>query len=95
MPRFAVIAVVLLFTALNYEWMPAVLFLCYLLYGFLRPWVSKRWRREIEEEIGEELEADPDGREDGLPVRARSVKAAGLKKRNHPSRDGFLTPGRS
>jgi len=34
--------------------MPAVLFLIYLLYGFLRPWVSKRWRREIEEEIGEE-----------------------------------------
>ena len=28
--------------------------LIYLLYGFLRPWVSKRWRREIEEEIGEE-----------------------------------------
>jgi CDP-diacylglycerol---serine O-phosphatidyltransferase len=44
------------FTALNYEWMPAVLFLIYLLYGFLRPWVSKRWRREIEEEIGEEGE---------------------------------------
>ncbi len=44
----------LFFTALNYEWMPAVLFLIYLLYGFLRPWVSKRWRREIEEEIGEE-----------------------------------------
>jgi len=41
---------------LNYEWMPAVLFLGYLLYGFLRPWVSKRWRREFEEEIGEEVE---------------------------------------
>jgi CDP-diacylglycerol---serine O-phosphatidyltransferase len=36
--------------------MPAILFLTYLLYGFLRPWVSKRWRREIEEEIGEESE---------------------------------------
>jgi hypothetical protein len=31
-----------------------VLFLAYLLYGFLRPWLSREWRREIEEEIGEE-----------------------------------------
>jgi hypothetical protein len=34
--------------------MPAVLFLAYLLYGVLRPWLSRDWRREIEEEIGEE-----------------------------------------
>ena len=56
LPRFVVIILILFFTALNYEWMPAILFLAYLLYGFLRPWVSKRWRREIEEEIGEEGE---------------------------------------
>jgi CDP-diacylglycerol--serine O-phosphatidyltransferase len=31
-----------------------VIFLSYLLYGFLRPWLSRDWRREIEEEIGEE-----------------------------------------
>jgi len=31
-----------------------VLFLAYLLYGFLRPWLSREWQREIEEEIGEE-----------------------------------------
>jgi len=49
-PRFLVIAVVLIFTVLNYEWMPAILFLSYLLYGFVRPWLSKAWRREIEEE---------------------------------------------
>ncbi len=53
-PRFLVIILVLIFTVLNYEWMPAVLFLAYLLYGFLRPWLSRDWRREIEEEIGEE-----------------------------------------
>jgi len=34
--------------------LPAVLFLAYLLYGFLRPWLSREWQREIEEEIGEE-----------------------------------------
>jgi CDP-diacylglycerol--serine O-phosphatidyltransferase len=54
LPRFLVISLILLFTVLNYEWMPAVIFLGYLLYGLLRPWVSKRWQREIEEEIGEE-----------------------------------------
>ena len=53
-PRFLIIIFVLGFTILNYEWMPAVLFLAYLLYGFLRPWLSREWRREIEEEIGEE-----------------------------------------
>ena len=53
-PRFLIISLILLFTVLNYEWMPAALFLGYLLYGLLRPWFSKRWRREIEEEIGEE-----------------------------------------
>lgn len=53
-PRFIVIVVVLMLTAKFYEWMPAVLFLAYLLYGFLRPWLSREWRREIEEEIGEE-----------------------------------------
>jgi CDP-diacylglycerol--serine O-phosphatidyltransferase len=49
-PRFLIISLVLIFTVMNFEWMPAVLFLSYLLYGFARPWVSKAWRREIEEE---------------------------------------------
>src|SRR2546426_1184453 len=53
-PRFLVIILVLILTVLNYEWMPAVLFLSYLLYGVLRPWLSREWRRGIEEEIGEE-----------------------------------------
>ncbi len=53
-PRFLVISVLLIFTVLNYEWMPAILFLSYLLYGFVRPWLSKAWRREIEEEIEDE-----------------------------------------
>jgi CDP-diacylglycerol--serine O-phosphatidyltransferase len=60
-PRFLIIIFLLFITALNYEWMPAVLFLCYLLYGFLRPWLSREWRQEIEEEIGEEHPTDPGG----------------------------------
>src|SRR3954469_24123040 len=59
-PRFLIIILVLILTVMNYEWMPAVLFLAYLLYGFLRPWLSRDWRREIEEEIGEEpLDGEP------------------------------------
>ena len=53
-PRFLAIILVLVFTVMYYEWMPAVLFLAYLLYGVLRPWLSREWQREIEEEIGEE-----------------------------------------
>jgi hypothetical protein len=34
--------------------MAAIVFLAYLLYGFLRPFLSPRRRREFEEEIGEE-----------------------------------------
>jgi CDP-diacylglycerol--serine O-phosphatidyltransferase len=55
-PRFLVISLVLIFTVMNYEWMPALLFMAYLLYGFLRPWLSREWQREIEEEIGDEPE---------------------------------------
>ena len=57
-PRFLIISLVLIFTALNYEWMPAILFLFYLLYGFVRPWLSKTWRHEIEEEADETEIAD-------------------------------------
>ncbi len=58
-PRFLIIFLILIFTGLYYQWMPAVLFLAYLLYGFLRPWLSHEWRREIEEEIGEEGTEEP------------------------------------
>src|SRR5213595_864143 len=54
LPLFLAIILILVVTVMYYEWMPAVLFLAYLLYGVLRPWLSRDWRREIEEEIGEE-----------------------------------------
>ena len=59
-PRFLVISLVLIFAVMNYEWMPAVLFLAYLLYGFLRPWLSRSWRREIEETIEDETDPTDD-----------------------------------
>lgn len=33
---------------LYWQWMPAVLFVTYLCYGLIRPWVSRRWQKEIE-----------------------------------------------
>jgi CDP-diacylglycerol---serine O-phosphatidyltransferase len=48
-PRFIVIFLLLIFTVLNYAWMPAVIFISYLLYGFLRPFLSHKMRHEIED----------------------------------------------
>ncbi len=59
-PRFIAIVLVLGFTILEYYWMPAVIFLAYLLYGFTRPFLSRRMQQEIEEEILEEEEAPAD-----------------------------------
>jgi CDP-diacylglycerol--serine O-phosphatidyltransferase len=54
LPKFMLILFVLVFTALNYQWMPAVIFISYLLYGFLRPFLSRQMKREIEEELEDE-----------------------------------------
>ncbi len=53
-PRFLFLIAVMAVTVKFYRWMAAVIFLSYLLYGFLRPFLSPRRRRVIEEEIGEE-----------------------------------------
>ena len=43
--------------------MPAVIFITYLLYGFLRPFLSRKMKEEIEEEIEEdETETPPRGK---------------------------------
>jgi CDP-diacylglycerol--serine O-phosphatidyltransferase len=54
MPKFLAIVVVLIATVLYYQWMPAVIFISYLLYGFLRPFLSRKMKEEIEEEVEDE-----------------------------------------
>ena len=50
-----VIAVLLVFAIVQFRYvMPVVLFSAFLLYGFVRPWVSQKLRKEIE------VESDPD-----------------------------------
>jgi len=51
-------------TVMFWQWMPAVIFVSYLLYGLVRPWISRKWQQEIEDEAIEEVEdtsssADP------------------------------------
>ncbi|MEZ0387034.1 MAG: CDP-diacylglycerol--serine O-phosphatidyltransferase [Verrucomicrobium sp.] len=55
--------IVLAFTVKAWQWMPTVLFVAYLAYGLVRPWVSRKWRREIEETADGEAEADGDASE--------------------------------
>jgi CDP-diacylglycerol---serine O-phosphatidyltransferase len=50
LPKFLFAVVVLGLNIIYYEWMPALMFVAYLLYGFLRPFISRAWRREIEDE---------------------------------------------
>jgi CDP-diacylglycerol--serine O-phosphatidyltransferase len=50
LPRFLLILLVAVVTALNFEWMPFVIFLVYLLYGFLRPFLSREMKQGIEDE---------------------------------------------
>lgn len=49
-PMFLAIILLLVITALNWEWMPSVLFVGFLIYGFVRPFVSKTFRQSIEDD---------------------------------------------
>ena len=54
--KSAAVVGVLFLTIVYWHWMPAVLFVTYLLYGFFRPFVSRAWRRQIEEDEDDEDE---------------------------------------
>ncbi|MDG2122264.1 MAG: CDP-diacylglycerol--serine O-phosphatidyltransferase [Verrucomicrobiales bacterium] len=61
LPWVFVAVIVIVFTVKNPHSMPALGFVSYMLYGFVRPWVSRRWRRQIEIEL--ESEPDTESRE--------------------------------
>jgi len=67
-------AILLIVCAVNFvEFVPLTIFLSYFIYGLARPWVSRKWRREIEEGILSdlpleeevEIEKEPGGPEGG------------------------------
>lgn len=51
---FAGAVVVALALAANFQVTLALLFVAYMLYGLVRPWISKRWRREFESDEADE-----------------------------------------
>ncbi len=73
--------IVVALTVKNWQWMPAVLFVTYLLYGLARPWISRKWRQEIEieHESPEELPADNgNGTNGGKDIAASKDKPADI-----------------
>lgn len=50
LPRFLAIILLIILIVLYWQWMLTIVFLSYLLYGFFRPFLSKRIKEEIEEE---------------------------------------------
>ena len=56
-PKFIAIVVTISLTVMYYERMLAVIFITYLLYGFLRPFLSRKIKEGIEDEIEDEEEA--------------------------------------
>ena len=73
-PKFLAIILLLLFCVLNYEWMPALVFVLFLVYGFVRPFLSKAWRKEIEADINEE--PAPGNENPGEPSPAKPLPSA-------------------
>lgn len=60
-PRFLVIVLVLALSVMYYQIVPALLFTAYLLYGFFRPFLSRRMQRNIEEDEDEEEQVSDPG----------------------------------
>ncbi|HUF62009.1 MAG TPA: CDP-diacylglycerol--serine O-phosphatidyltransferase [Verrucomicrobiales bacterium] len=52
-PAVAGIILLMVVTVRFWRFMPAALFTLYLLYGLARPWVSRRWRQELGDELEE------------------------------------------
>jgi len=58
-----ILTMIVIFATVRFRFiMPVVLFSSYLLYGFIRPWISQRWRKGIEDfsDKEEANEADPE-----------------------------------
>lgn len=62
-PKFLLIIMILVMAVMNYEWMPALIFVSFLLYGFVRPYLSRGWRKELEADL-EMTEGGDEGRFD-------------------------------
>ncbi|MDB6133353.1 MAG: pssA [Verrucomicrobiales bacterium] len=64
-PWFLAAVFVLSLVAYKYKVMPAVIFIGYLFYGLVRPWISRKWQREIEEDPDEPSDEDEEENRSG------------------------------
>ncbi len=70
-PAWVLISIIVVaFAAKNWQWMPSVLFVSYLGYGLVRPWVSRKVRQqiEIEYEAADTLDDPISGSADSVEV---------------------------
>ena len=58
-PKFIAIVAIISLTVMYYERMLAVIFITYLLYGFLRPFLSRSIKEGIEDEIDDDEPSSP------------------------------------
>lgn len=80
--KFLVVVGLMILVVTYYRVLPAVLFVTYLLYGFVRPFLSRALRREIEDDDDEDEPAPTNGNGDGTG----EGEADGLK--SNPSSSG-------
>ena len=79
-PAWVLISIIVVaFSVQNWQWMPSVLFVSYLTYGLVRPWVSRRVRQHIEIEydggedpITSDLSSEQESKDEVLPKDAAS-----------------------
>ncbi len=77
LPWVIVSILVIVFSMFNWQWTPAVFFVSYLMYGLVRPWVSRRMRRQIEIESEDpEEEAPEDALVEGETAEGVDVKGS-------------------
>jgi CDP-diacylglycerol---serine O-phosphatidyltransferase len=59
LPQVLIIAIIIILIVKTWRYSLALVFVSYLIYGFVRPFISKRIRREIEEDDEEEMDERP------------------------------------
>jgi CDP-diacylglycerol--serine O-phosphatidyltransferase len=69
------VAILVLVCAVNFvEFVPLLIFMSYLTYGLVRPWISREWRREIEDGVDENGDLDAPGDEGAEEVKDEAVR---------------------
>jgi len=85
-PRFLTLILILIFSAMQYEWMPAILFTGFLVYGFVRPLLPTQVRSAIEDESPDDIDSERiDGNGEKIPAGDRIRHAVfGPPRQHHP-----------